>query len=63
MRVICCVCAWVPESLGVCGMELHGQLDPPVSLTMASLSASSPESFSCDLADLTFGEHKCLEDR
>lgn len=28
MRVICCVCVWVPESLGVCGMELHGQLDP-----------------------------------
>lgn len=35
----------------------------PAPLTMASLSASSPESSSCDLADLTFGEQKCLEDR
>lgn len=29
MRVICSICAWVCESPGVCGMELHGQLDLP----------------------------------
>ena len=51
VRVICCVCLWVCESLGVCGMDLRGWLKPP----QAPFSAFSPKSSPCDLADLTLG--------
>lgn len=57
MRVFCCICEWLGESLGICGMELSGQLDPLVP------AVSSLESSSCDLPDLTFGDHMSVEDR